>query len=224
MKTVEVYLERGAKRVFACAYEWPGWCRSGKTEEMALEAMGSYADRYRIVTARAGVEFDPGPGLELQVRERLSGTTTTDFGAPAVVPAADLEPLEPRDAERLAALVKASWRILENVVSRAPSELTKGPRGGGRNRDAIVAHVVAAEYAYARKLGIREIRAPAASDSDAVEAMRREIERSLSRASDGPVVAMANWPARYGARRIAWHVLDHAWEIEDRSHPDSVRS
>ena len=25
------------------------------------------------------------------------------------------------------------------------------------------------------------------------------------------------WPPRYAARRIAWHALDHAWEIEDRS-------
>jgi hypothetical protein len=24
------------------------------------------------------------------------------------------------------------------------------------------------------------------------------------------------WPARYFVRRVAWHVLDHAWEIEDR--------
>ena len=25
------------------------------------------------------------------------------------------------------------------------------------------------------------------------------------------------WPVRYLIRRMAWHVLDHAWEIEDRS-------
>ena len=25
------------------------------------------------------------------------------------------------------------------------------------------------------------------------------------------------WLPRYAARRIAWHVLDHAWEIEDKS-------
>ena len=24
------------------------------------------------------------------------------------------------------------------------------------------------------------------------------------------------WPARYFVRRLAWHILDHAWEIEDR--------
>jgi hypothetical protein len=27
------------------------------------------------------------------------------------------------------------------------------------------------------------------------------------------------WSPRYFARRSAWHVLDHAWEIEDRSTP-----
>jgi hypothetical protein len=26
----------------------------------------------------------------------------------------------------------------------------------------------------------------------------------------------SRWPPRYVVRRAAWHVLDHAWEIEDR--------
>jgi len=25
------------------------------------------------------------------------------------------------------------------------------------------------------------------------------------------------WPLRYAARRIGWHILDHLWEIEDKS-------
>jgi hypothetical protein len=25
------------------------------------------------------------------------------------------------------------------------------------------------------------------------------------------------WPAHYFVRRVAWHVLDHVWEIEDRA-------
>ncbi|MGO8823708.1 MAG: hypothetical protein ACLQU9_00520 [Acidimicrobiales bacterium] len=25
------------------------------------------------------------------------------------------------------------------------------------------------------------------------------------------------WPLRYLIRRAAWHVLDHAWELEDKS-------
>ena len=37
--------------------------------------------------------------------------------------------------------------------------------------------------------------------------------------SDGSPIAGKRWPLRYAARRIAWHALDHAWEIEDRSDP-----
>jgi hypothetical protein len=39
----------------------------------------------------------------------------------------------------------------------------------------------------------------------------------LRQPSDGRSLGDRRWPARYAARRIAWHALDHAWEIEDRS-------
>jgi hypothetical protein len=29
----------------------------------------------------------------------------------------------------------------------------------------------------------------------------------------------ALWKPRYFVRRSAWHILDHAWEIEDRLEP-----
>ncbi|MGH2773763.1 MAG: hypothetical protein ACRDIU_11590 [Actinomycetota bacterium] len=38
-KTVKVFVENGSKRVFAGAVDWPGWCRSGKDEQEALEAL-----------------------------------------------------------------------------------------------------------------------------------------------------------------------------------------
>jgi hypothetical protein len=38
-----VYLEIGAKRVFACSVDWPGWCRSGKGEDAALGALLDHA-------------------------------------------------------------------------------------------------------------------------------------------------------------------------------------
>ena len=84
-RPVEVYLESGSKRVFACALEWPGWCRSAKSEELALEALASYLQRYRVVATEAGVAFDALPDSRFIVQERLSGNATTDFGAPAAV-------------------------------------------------------------------------------------------------------------------------------------------
>ena len=47
----------------------------------------------------------------------------------------------------------------------------------------------------------------------------RSILGVLGRRSDGSPLAGRKWPARYAARRIAWHALDHAREMEDRSEP-----
>src|SRR5215208_1546340 len=80
-----VYLEVGKKRVFACALEWPGWCRSGKSEELALEALAAYAERYAAVALEAGHQFPGTPGGDFQIMERFPGSTTTDFGVPAEV-------------------------------------------------------------------------------------------------------------------------------------------
>jgi hypothetical protein len=99
-------------------------------------------------------------------------------------------------------------------VAHAPKELRKGPRGGGRDRDAVAAHVVAAETAYARKLGVRH-RAPVTAAE--IAELRADIAQTLATARVGEPLVASGWLPRYAARRIAWHVLDHAWEIEDRS-------
>lgn len=47
--TFSVYIEVGQKRTFAGAIEWPGWCRSGKDEATALQALLDYGGRYERV-------------------------------------------------------------------------------------------------------------------------------------------------------------------------------
>jgi hypothetical protein len=204
-----VCLEIGRRRVFASALDWPGWCRSGRTEEEALETLGAYAKRYAPVAARAGVRFGTKATKELSVVERIAGNATTDFGAPGIPAVAESAPVDARSATRMAALVSECWAVFDEVVAGAPAVLRKGPRGGGRDRDKIAVHVADAEASYARKLGITAVR-----DHDE---LRRAIAESLARPSDGTVAVDKGWTARYLARRIAWHVLDHAWEIEDRS-------
>ena len=211
-----VCLESGTRRVFAAALDWPGWCRSGKDAERALESLAAAAPRYAVVAAAAGVPLPPGEAAAFEVVERLPGSTTTDFGAPDAVAARDRVPLTAADADRIAALVAASWVVLDRVVDTAPAELRKGPRGGGRDRDAIVAHVLGAEVSYARALGVR-LSSPAPTDLAAVSAERSAIIAALRAAPARGPVGAKGWPPRYAARRIAWHVLDHAWEIEDRS-------
>jgi hypothetical protein len=198
--STRVGLEVGRTWVFASALDWPGWCRRGKGEHAALDALLDYHDRYAAV---AGPGFAPG---ELAVVGRVPGTPTTDFGAPDARAEWDDEPLDRAEAGRLADLLDASWRVFDEVVAGAPAELRKGPRGGGRDRDAVADHVREAERSYGRKIGVRiPPRTPWAEQ----------------RAALGPVLRAGTsggaWPVRYAVRRIAWHVLDHAWEIEDKS-------
>src|ERR671930_2437196 len=141
----DVYLEVGTKRVFACALEWPGWCRSGKTEEHALEALAAYATRYAVVAREAGVAFPEIRRTAIRIVERLTGSASyTDFGAPGAVPTSDHEPWAGAEAARHTALVRASWVVFDRVAARVPAELRKGPRGGGRDRDQVIDHVLGA--------------------------------------------------------------------------------
>jgi hypothetical protein len=197
---VRVYLEVGAKRVFACAEDWPGWCRSGKTEEAALEALLTYADRFAVVAPDLVVD-------EPVLTDRVPGNATTDFGAPGQVPPCDAGALPPYWIE----VLERSWTLLDDVAATAPAELRKGPRGGGRDRDKVVQHVVSAEASYARQIGVKH-KEPAYDDTAAVATMRADILAAL-RSEPGEW----KWPPRYFVRRTAWHVLDHAWEIQDRS-------
>jgi hypothetical protein len=212
-----VYLELGHKRVFACAIDWPGWCRSGKTEDLALEALAAGGARYARVAQAAGLRFGAdGFTFEFEVVERVEGSASTDFGVPGEVLERDRQSLDARTAERLASLVAAAWQELDRAAAGSAAELRKGPRGGGRDRDKIVEHVLGAEAAYARKLGVR-ISQPAVGDTRAIAAAREAILGALG--DTARACGPKDWPARYAARRIAWHALDHAWEIEDRQPP-----
>lgn len=215
----DVYIEAGNKRVFACALDWPGWCRSAKDEAAALEALATYASRYAPAARRAKQSFDPKQAVSFRVVERIKGSANTDFGVPHEVAKRDTAPVSAADGKRIGALVSAAWAVFDAVVAKAPAQLRKGPRGGGRDRDQIRDHVVNADATiYARKLGLR-LTEPARGDTAAIKAVRRAILTALEKPSNGQPQALKGWPQRYAARRIAWHALDHAWEIEDKSGP-----
>jgi len=75
----DVFVEMGSKRVFACAYDWPGWCRSGKDEASALAALATYAPRYAPVARLARIPFEAGREV-LRVREQLRGSAPKQRG------------------------------------------------------------------------------------------------------------------------------------------------
>jgi hypothetical protein len=218
---IAVYLEVTPKQTVASALDWPGWCRAGPDEDAALQALASYAQRYAPVAEHAGVSF--ATTFVFDVVERAIGGPSTAFAAPEcrrpfpqVTAEAERAKVTPSAARRLVALITAVWATFDAIAAAAPAELRKGPRGGGRDRDEVIEHVLAAEIAYARKLGVK-LKQPAIEDVGAIEQQRKAIAAVVGAASVGSPVMANGWTTRYAARRIAWHVLEHAWEMQDRA-------
>lgn len=217
-KVVPVYLEIAPKRTFACAVDWPGWARHGRTEDEALASLLEYAPRYALVLKDSRLGFKaPVAPAQLAVVERLAGNATTEFGAPAVAPSPDAErACDTATLERFEAILRCCWRAFDAAVAAAEGvELAAGPRGGGRTVEQIAAHVVEADGNYLGALGWK---APKGGEA---AAMREAILAALRASAAGEILETGprggrRWTARYGARRIAWHVLAHAWEIGRR--------
>ena len=212
-----ITLEETPKRTFASAVDWPGWSRSGRTEDDARTTLAGYAPRYALVAAEAGQELWT-EDIAFDVVERVAGSSGTEFGVPSRPTERDATPLTAAEANRRADLVAAAWSVFDRTAAGAPESLRKGPRGGGRDTSKVVAHVMDADRAYADVMGIK-VKPFEPDDRAAVGAMRDAMLDVLRAARAGSPIAGRRWPARYAAHRIAWHALDHAWEIEDRSAP-----
>ncbi|MCC7022738.1 MAG: hypothetical protein IT338_07920 [Thermomicrobiales bacterium] len=211
-----VVIETGTKKVFASAIDWPGWSRSGKTEDEALEALRQYAERYQRVAGIAGVEEVAAAAESFAIIERLKGSAVTDFGVPAE--AAELEraaePMPDAECERQIRLLRACWQAFDDTAARVSEELRKGPRGGGRNRTKIIEHTLEADRGYARKVGVKTAKGAVFTDDGLRE--HRDAVCAAIRAINTSGEVPGSWPLRYYIRRAAWHLLDHAWEMEDK--------
>lgn len=187
----KVLVETGKLWTWASSLDHPGWTRRGKGEEAAIEELLSYADRYAQVVPG----FKPG---KVSVVATVEGPPMNEWAPSVPGPGEEALPTK----AQLSAL-EACWDFFDRVVAGSTATLTKGPRGGGRDRDGIVDHVREAERSYGRKVG------PRVPPRTPWDEQRAEILAGLKE-PEGP------WLPRYAVRRIAWHVLDHAWEIQDK--------
>jgi hypothetical protein len=217
---LDVYLEIGQKKTFAGAIDWHGWCRSGRDEESALQALLDYGPRYAeaLRTSRLGFRA-PASVSAFRVVERLKGNATTDFGAPGIAPSRDAEPVNSGELKRLEKLLNACWKMFDtSVMNAAGKALQTGPRGGGRQMEGIIPHVLESSAGYLTQVGWKLQKDDA---GDPFERTRLAILSALTASARGEIPAKGprggiRWSARYFVRRLTWHILDHAWEIEDR--------
>jgi hypothetical protein len=219
-----VYLEIGKTRTLAGACDWPGWCRGGRDEQAALNMLLAYGPRYERVLHATELPFHaPTETSSFAVTERLTGNTTTDFGAPDVPPVGDAAPVDTAELARLQGVLQACWAALDAAAQAATGkELRAGPRGGGRDLPGVIQHVLAAESSYLARLGGQLPNSASGDDPDQTLARNRQaILDALAAAARGEFPPRGprgglRWTPRFFVRRAAWHILDHAWEIEDR--------
>ena len=213
---VRVMVESRRKRVVASAFDWPGWGRSVKLGGDALALLEAYRPRYATVADLAGLGGEFGAAGKLEVVEELEGTGMSDFyGVSGRTAAPEYEQMGDVECERKLALLQATWDHFDGVASRVSAELRKGPRGGGRDRDRIVRHVNGSEIVeVAPMVGVKS--APDAwARPDELRAHRDAFAAAIrDHNARGP--SARSWTVQFLIRRCAWHMLDHAWEMEDR--------
>jgi hypothetical protein len=217
---VRTVIERGPKdkRSVAFGLDWPGWSRGAKSADLALETLESYRERYRPVAALAEMarEFDAAGPLEI-VEERV-GTGSTDFWGISFSPsAAEQGPTGEAEFERAITLLRACWAFFDGVAARVSSEMRKGPRGGGRDRDRIISHTIRTESEdFATRVGLR-IPEGAALSPDGLRQHRETYVAGMRAYNAGEVTRrMRSWTLPFLIRHSAYHTLDHAWEMEDK--------
>ena len=222
---LRVILELGKKRrVVAGAIEWPGLDRRGASEDDALDRLLSYIPRYAGVAERAGMASAFARARDPQVVERVPGSSSTDFWGIAHVPSEiERDVLSPVDLERRLNLLRACWAYFDDVAARVSPELRPGSRGGGRSRDEIIRHVYGTEPGqFSRKV---EVRTPLDVVLTPNGLARHRLEYlDAIRAYNAEGRPARTWPIQFLVRRTAHHVMDHAWELEDRDDVGRRRS
>ena len=216
--SIRVMVERGKKkRVVAVAFDWPGWDRSAKTEEGALQVLDAYRPRYAKVAALAGLADEFAAAGELSVVERTEGNGMTDYyGVSGRSAGPEQEQMTEAECERKIALLQAAWAYFDDVAARVSPELREGPRGSGRDRDRIIRHVHGTEIQEnGKKVGVRSP-VDAWKDPETLRAHREALVNGIREFNAIGPAAGSWWTVQFLIRRTAWHMLDHAWEMEDR--------
>jgi len=217
---VRTVIERGpkGKRSVAFGVDWPGWSRGAKDPALAVETLEAYRERYRPVAVLAGMAGEFNAAGPLEIVEDHVGTGSTDFWGISYAPAAtEHEPMTDAEFDRGITLLRACWEFFDGVAARVSPEMRKGPRGGGRDRDRIIRHVIRNESEeFAKQVGLR-IPEEGALTPDGllqhrttyVDAMRAYNAGELERRK-------RSWTLPFLIRHSAYHTLDHAWEMEDK--------
>jgi hypothetical protein len=214
LRTIIEVGPKGKKSV-AVGIDWPGLERNGSTEAVVLDKLTRYLPRYARVAERAGMADAFHKQTEIEVVERYAGSGSTDFWGISYVPAdVDRQEFPAEECERQLALLRACWAEFDHFAATVSAELKKGPRGGGRDRDQIIKHLLGVERDWMKGIGV-ETPPDAILAPDDLREYRDNVCNAIRSHRDEGKMAKT-WPLRFLIRHTAYHVMDHAWEMEDK--------
>lgn len=217
-KPVRMMVELGPKEKKCVAYapDWPGWSRGAKTEPGAIETLETYRERYRPVAERAGLGEEFAAAGPLVVVDRYTGTGSTDFwGISFAASPGEKEPMSEEVLERKLALLQACWAYFDDVAARVSPDMRKGPRGGGRDRDTIINHTLGTERTQmAVKVGVHTPEGVQLTPEGRLA--HRENYLAAFREYNAEGRKARTWELAFLLRHTAYHLMDHAWEMEDK--------
>jgi hypothetical protein len=216
---VRTVVERGpkGKKAVAFALDWPGWSRGAKTPELALATLESYRERYRPVALAAGMANEYDAAGPLDVIEDRVGTGSTDFWGISFSPSSfEHDPMGDTELDRKIELLRGCWAFFDGTAARVSAEMRKGPRGGGRDRDRIIRHTVRNESEdFAKRVGLR-IPEEGALTPDGLVEFREAYVAAMRAYNAGEGKRMKTWTLPFLIRHSGYHMMDHAWEMEDK--------
>ena len=123
--------------------------------------------------------------------------------------------LSTKDLNRRLDLLHACWAYFHDAAARVSKRLEKGARGGGRERDEIIRHVYGSErHLWWRKVALRAEDGVSLTPKELATYRRRYVDSIRAYNAEGKKAR--TWPIQFLIRRTAHHVMDHAWEMEDR--------
>ena len=187
MNAINVAIETGKKKVFASSINWPGWSRSAGDENAALQTLVDYGSRYAGIFRDQQLKFRVPTGThELTVTEQHTGNATTDFGAPVIVLDADRASFNQVELERSRIILQACWLAFDAAVNQAAGqELRKGPRGGGRDLEKIIEHVLDADRSYLPRLAYKFKKDPGIDRRARLDQTRQAVLDAIEIAANG---------------------------------------
>lgn len=215
---IRAVIERGPKDRKSAAYalDWPGWSRGGKTVDLAFETLAAYRDRYRKVVEVAGMESGFDAAGDLEIVEDHVGPGSTDFwGISFTASSFEQGPMPTEELERKLALLEACWAYFDSVYARVSPEMRKGPRGGGRDRDQIFNHTLGTERDFAKQIGVITAQGVQLTPEGRRQHRDNYVAAFREYNAEGKGAGRKS-TLSFLLRHTAFHLLDHAWEMEDK--------